>query len=179
MPMFTGAFVIFLVLAAMISGCSSTLHPRPGYTVPPVPTAAYTETAAADFSLVDMDGQEIRLSDLYGKPVVLKFWLFDGTVDSEALPAVQRAYESCGEDIVFLSVPICGESDSPLDNAYEALRQKGYSFPIYFDRNGAAAGLYGTGGGPATVFIDRDGFIAASSHGEIDEEAFLFGLKLL
>ena len=92
---------------------------------------------------------------------------------------MQRAYESCGEDIVFLSVPICGESDSPLDNAYEALRQKGYSFPIYFDRNGATAGLYGTGGGPATVFIDRDGFIAASSHGEIDEEAFLFGLKLL
>ena len=33
--------------------------------------------AAADFTLSDLDGREVRLADLRGSPVLLAFWAVD------------------------------------------------------------------------------------------------------
>lgn len=167
------------IFSSLMCACSNSLRPRPGQTVPPVTTAAYTETAAADISVMDSDGRPVLLSDYLGTPVLLKFWASWNTRSTDELPALQRAYNLYGEDIAFLIVNVTDGTRETQQSAQAFLNEQGYTFPVLFDHDGAAALTYGAGERPVTVFIDADGFIVTLSQGEIAEDALLFGLRLL
>lgn len=157
----------------LLCGCSPTLRGRPNVTVPPIATAAYSETLAADIRLTDTDGNTVSLLDYLGKPVLLQFWPDGNGLTEAELDMMQRAYESNGENIIFLLV--CPEPPMP-PNAFS---ERGLLPLLYFDPEQTAAEIYNAKQTPATIFIDADGFIAAQSEGSISEDALLFGLKLL
>lgn len=165
-----GILCCFAAALLLPCGCSSSLRTRPGVTVPPVATAAYTETPAADIRLTDINGNEVFLFDHLGTPVLLQFWTND-EISEEELSAMQRAYAARGEEIVFLLV-----CPTPFP---DLLSEKGFSELLYFDPDGSAAAAYGIGSSCATIFIDADGFIATQSIGPLSEDALLFGLQLL
>ena len=95
------------------------------------------------------------------------------------MPALQRAYEAYGEDIVFLVINMTDGNRETRATADAYVREQGFTFPVLYDLDGSAAAVYGAGEAPATIFIDADGFIVTRSAGTIDEETLLFGLKLL
>lgn len=72
---------------------------------------------APDFSLMDMYGAEISLSDYRGRLVLLHFWAAYSNACQQDLPALsrlQRKYQD-EHDLVFISVSLDGDEPSWLD----------------------------------------------------------------
>ena len=59
---------------------------------------------APDFTATDVNGNTVRLNDFRGQPVLLKFWSPECPPCVSEVPDFQEAYESLGDETVFLTV---------------------------------------------------------------------------
>ena len=135
------------------------------------------EELAKDFTVYDADGNEVRLSDFIGKPIVLNFWAsWCGPCKSE-MPEFNEKYLELGGEIQFLMVNLTA-SDS-IANANALLASNGYSFPVFYDTSTSAASAYGVQYIPMTVFIDRDGYVMATEVGAISAEKLEERIELI
>ncbi len=135
--------------------------PAPAAT--PAPTAARED--APDFTIYDADGKAVSLSDLAGKPVVVNMWTSWCSFCKSELPDFQKAYETYGSDVVFLMINLTG-SDTRED-ADALIQSKGYTFPVYYDLDGSAAGAFSVRSIPMSVFITADGKLADMAIGAV------------
>lgn len=126
------------------------------------------KVAAPDFTVFDMDGNEVKLSDFKGQLVIVNFWAtWCGPCRSE-MPGFEAVYREYGDKIVFMMVNLpSGETEKDI-SAF--VKKGGYTFPVYIDRNSSAAFTYGVNSVPATLMVDRDGFIAGTHVGAVDED---------
>jgi peroxiredoxin len=113
---------------------------------------------ARDFTLRDLDGNPVDLSDFRGKTVFLNFWATWCPPCVEELPdmvALNMAMR--GRDFVILAVS--------LDDGPDVVRQffGGVlpDFPIVMDDDGRIARQYGTFMYPETYVVDGDGRLRA------------------
>lgn len=115
---------------------------------------------APDFSLKDLDGKLIRLSDFRGKAVLVNFWATWCPPCRFEMPTLQRVYEKHRpHDFVVLAVDT-GERSSG-----ESMRiaAKGFAsslnltFPIVLDEGDQVANLYNLRAYPTSFFVDREG----------------------
>lgn len=134
---------------------------------------------APDFTVTDIDGNEVRLSDFKGKPVVLNFWAsWCGPCKSE-MPAFDTAYADMGEDVAFLLVNMTDGSRETVDTASAYVEEQGFQVPVYYDTEISAAIAYGVSSLPTTYFIDTDGFLVARAAGAIDGETLQKGIDMI
>ncbi|MBQ9234420.1 MAG: redoxin domain-containing protein [Lachnospiraceae bacterium] len=134
---------------------------------------------APDFKFLNMDGEEVHLSDYFGKPIVLNFWAtWCGPCQME-MPYFDTAYKQYGNDINFLIVDLTDGSRDTVESAKSFVNEKGFSFPIGFDTEYNGAYTYGVSSIPMTLFIDKDGVIQAYQIGTIDEGVLIEQLELL
>ena len=125
-----------------------------------------TGTPAPDFTALDMQGREARLSDYRGKVVLLNVWATWCPPCREEMPSMQRLFEAlAGTDFVILAVSIDareGEKD-PFGRDGGDLaafaKEMGLTFTILHDAEGRIQGTYQTTGVPETFLIGRDGLI--------------------
>lgn len=109
---------------------------------------------AIDFTLKDLEGNDVSLSDYEGKIVLLNFWAtWCGFCDLE-MPDLERLY-TVNEDVVVLGVNV-GED---LDLVKEYVDEKKISFPIVLDETTDIASDYLVSGLPTSYFIDENGMI--------------------
>ena len=111
---------------------------------------------AKDFTVYDIDGNPVKLSDFRGRPIVLNFWASDCYYCVQEMPDFQDAYEKYGDEVVFLMV--CHVRFGNRTPAYEMnfIDGNGYTFPVYFDTKQEAVSAYYISGIPQTFFIDRN-----------------------
>lgn len=117
-----------------------------------------------DIKIFDKDGNEIMLSDLSGKPIILNFWATWCGYCIQEMPDFEKAYKEYGEEIQFLIV----NTDDGIAKGESFIKDRGYSFPTYYDLEYSAAITYGITGIPRTIAIDKDGFIRYNRSGMID-----------
>lgn len=149
------------------------------------PTQATTEETenqerplAPDVTITDWDGKEVQLSAYFGKPMVLNFWAsWCGPCQSE-MPSFQKVYEELGDEVQFVMLNATGGRET-LDSAMEFIREKGYTFPVFFDVSGAAAYTYGARSLPTTMFIDAEGRFVTYAVGAIPEEILREGIRMI
>ena len=112
-----------------------------------------TKLKAPDFTLTDMEGNNVSLSDYKGNVIIINFWAtWCGTCKFE-IPDLIDLYKKYDGDVVVLGISLDYDGPTvvpPFANQY------GINYPVlYGDSN--IAGAYGNVTGiPTTFIIDRD-----------------------
>jgi thiol-disulfide isomerase/thioredoxin len=152
---------------------SDTAHSAPLTPQPrgnPFPLLPSPPLNAVNFSLVDLQNQPMRLSDLRGKTVVVNFWLLGCGPCMSEMPTLTELQKRHPKDLVVLGVNVDGIRDEdapdsiPADaDPTPAVRAKvselALNFPVAIDRQGTTIGTYDGSGVPLSVLIDADGKI--------------------
>ena len=123
-----------------------------------------------DFVVVDMQGEDVRLGDMIGEPIVLNFWTSWCAACRRAMPAFEGVYGEMGGEVRFMMVNMPDGWQETVEIATRYIEGNGYSFPVYFDVDGEARGAFGVRAVPTTVFIDRNGEISDTVMGVMSEE---------
>ena len=131
---------------------------------------------AEDFVAYDIDGNEVKLSDCYGKPIVLNFWSTWCNHCKIELPLFEKAYKE-NPDITFIMINITAADDIKL--VKELLEKNGYTFTVWLDSDVDATAKYGVSSIPATYFIDKNGNIVNHTVGEMDEATLEKRLEMI
>ncbi len=137
------------------------------------------EISAPDFTVVDMDGNSVSLSDFVGKPVVVNFWAsWCGPCKME-MPDFNEIYHEYGDEIVFMMVNMTDGGQETVKTAKDFINSQPYDFPVYFDVDMEAAIAYGVSAIPATYFVDADGNIGAYAVSMLDYETIEKGIEMI
>ena len=135
--------------------------------------------AAPDFTVYDIDGDAVSLSDFIGKPVIINFWAsWCGPCKME-MPEFEEKYEELGGDIQFLMVNLTDGNRETRETAISYIEESGYTFPVYFDTDQDAAYTYGVYSIPSTYFIGADGSAVAMAQGAIDGSILDQGISMI
>ena len=134
--------------------------------------------SAPDFTVVDADGNKVRLSDFFGKPIVLNFWASWCHYCKEEMPAFDAAYKEHPE-VTFLMVNVTDGRSETMESAKAYIRDGGFAFPVYYDTELDAASTYGASGLPMSVFIDADGNLVTYATGMLTAENLALGISMI
>lgn len=185
--------LITLIVLLAVLGVAGVLYPKLSAGMQPQQLAATPTTEAAtapeessqpaepetvpapDFTVLDWDGNEVNLSDYFGKPIVLNFWAHWCGPCQKEMPEFNAAYERLGGEVTFLMV----HEGAAVDDGKEKVLDGGYTFPVAFDVDGAAGGIYGVTAYPTTFFIDAEGNLQAYYMGAMDEDLLQQGIDLI
>ncbi|MBR3767857.1 MAG: TlpA family protein disulfide reductase [Clostridia bacterium] len=136
-------------------------------------TAQYP--AAQDIKIFDAESNEIKLSEFYGKPIILNFWATWCGYCIQEMPDFEEAYKNYGDDIHFLIV----NTDDGIKTGEAFIEKQGYTFPTYYDLEYSATITYGITGIPRTIAIDADGNIRYNRSGMLTAEALEDIIKMI
>lgn len=143
--------VVITIGLLVLPGCGLTAAPVVGCPAP-------------DFTLTDLDGNAVRLSDFRGKVVFLNFWATWCPPCRAEMPAMEELYrEYRDKGVVIIGVDL-GESRSSVKSFVE---ENGYSWTFVIDSTGEVARDYMVTGIPSSFFIDKDGIIRALQVGSM------------
>lgn len=126
---------------------------------------------APDFTLITLDGEEVKLSDYQGKKVILNFWATWCPPCKAEMPHMEQYYEKNAkkENVEILAVNLTSQDDGE-----KAVQQfvDGYelTFPILMDENGDVGDEYRAFTIPTTYMIDTNGLIQHKIVGPMNEE---------
>jgi len=138
-----------------------------------------TDYLAPDFTVVDAEGREYKLSDFRGKPVILNFWAsWCGPCKSE-MPDFEEVYLEYKDKLHFLIVNLTDGYQETMESAQKLITEKGYTFPVYFDTKMEAANAYYVYSIPQTFFIDKDGNLVAYAQSAISKEILYQGIDMI
>jgi peroxiredoxin len=119
-----------------------------------------------DFSLADLKGNEIRISQFRGKPVILNFWSIDCAPCKKEMPIFQKLVEKTKDEIDVVAVNM-GDSRKNVESFVNA---NGITFTILLDEDGRVADLFKVVAFPVTYIIDQDGIIQNHHTGQLTDD---------
>jgi len=126
---------------------------------------AKTPSPAPDFTLSDISGKPVKLSQFRGKAVILNFWsIWCGPCLAE-MPSLNKLYlEFQDKGLIVLAI-----AEDPAEKPVKSyIQEKGIAFPILMDKDRKVYLKYSLFGIPVTFLIDKKGLIAEKFIGERD-----------
>jgi thiol-disulfide isomerase/thioredoxin len=120
-------------------------------------SGAKLSKSAPDFTLVALDGTNMRLSDLRGKAVLLNFWATwcgPCKIEMPWFVELQNEYGSQGLQIIGVAM-----DDSGKDEIAKFAKQMGVNYPVLLGKEDVGDQYGGVPALPETFFISRDGKI--------------------
>ncbi|NIP26695.1 MAG: redoxin domain-containing protein, partial [Phycisphaerae bacterium] len=151
-----GAIILWRVVVPIIliiAGAWFIFRPSP-VTEPGAEAGASDNTAATnldpapavghpapDFTLNNLAGQEVSLSDFRGRPVIVNFWATWCGPCRVEMPHLQDSYEAHkDDDLVVLAVNLTKRDDPALIPDF--MNELGLSMPVVLDETGEVAETY-------------------------------------
>ena len=136
-------------------------------------------TLAPDFTVYDLEGNEVHLIDFFGKPIIVNFWAsWCGPCKME-MPDFDVAYNTYKDDIVFLMVNMTDGSRETVEVASQFIADSGYTFPVYYDTQYSAAITYSVASLPTSYFLNKKGELVAHAKGAIDADTLQRGIDMI
>ena len=125
---------------------------------PPTRFVAKPGLAAPNFTLKDLDGKEVKLSDLRDRIVVLVFWTSKSAPSLEALaPAADAVKEMNSPIVSFYTI----NPRQNLEEIRELLKTRSLDVPVLLDPGAKVTTNYGFNTVPQTLVINKEGIIHA------------------
>ena len=140
-----------------------------------------TQTAQTvpDFTVYDKEGNEVQLSDYFGKPIVLNFWAsWCGPCKME-MPEFNEMWEELEGNVQFLMVNVTDGQQETVDSASSYVESQGYTFPVFYDTTLQASLGYQAYSLPTTFFIDENGVGIAKATGSITKDQLQQGIEMI
>ena len=149
-------------------------------TVPPeVVGTDPSRIAAPDFTVYDGEGNPVKLSDYFGKPIILNFWAsWCGPCKME-MPDFHAKSKDLEGEVHFLMVNMTDGGRETVETAAAFIEEQGYTFPVFFDTSSEAAYTSGVYSLPTTYFIDADGYAVTMASGAINAETLQRGIDMI
>jgi peroxiredoxin len=167
----TLALAAAIAMTWSISAAHSPQAPSP--TAPKEPSYALIPTesrvAAPDFTLTDVSGRTLSLSQFKGKVVLLDFWAVHCGGCKVEIPwyvAFDKIYRDKG--LALIGIDMYGESP---DEVKAFMKEAQMNYPVAIG-NDALGDKFHVEAMPLTLLIDRSGRIAASHAGVVDKTQF-------
>ncbi len=133
---------------------------------------------APDFTVYNSAGEQVKLSDHIGRPVVLNFWASWCPPCREEMPYFETAHADMGGEVEFMMVNMTDGGRETVEVATNFITEGGYTFPILFDSDTEAAQAYTVLGVPMTMFINAEGELVHTVRGAVTEETLLEGIEI-
>jgi peroxiredoxin len=150
-----GACVLALVLAAGGCAAAGRLAREP----------AVVGAQATDFTLRDLDGRDVHLSDYGGQVVLLDFWATWCTPCAAELPHLERLYQERRND-GFVVLAIAMDGPESIAQVAPFARRYDLSFPVLLDDETRVVNVYDPKRvAPLSLLIDRRGLIVRVRNG--------------
>ena len=178
--------IVIAVSLALVIAAAAILYDQFGQdyapqqlSTQPSETGETQKMKAPDFTVYDAQGNEVHLYDFLGKPIIVNFWAsWCGPCQME-MPDFQDKYLELREDVQFLMVNMTDGMRETVQIASDFIREKGYTFPVYYDTASDAAITYGASSLPTTFFIDSEGYAIAQATGAIDAATLQRGIDMI
>ncbi len=120
---------------------------------------------APPFSLKTLNGSQLSLKDLKGKPILLKFWATWCPSCVEELSSMEKFSEGRRDQLSILMPAIDGEKEKRVQNV---VKKHKVTLPVLLDLNEKIARTYKVTFIPTVFLIDREGMIVGMIVGERD-----------
>ena len=130
---------------------------------------------APGFTVLDYEGNQVKLSDYIGKPIVLNFWATWCGYCKLEMPDFERARLE-NPDVLFLMVNATDGEYETVELAKAYIEENGYGFEVVFDTMDQAQSAYGISAYPTTYFIDEVGNLVAYARGAISYNTLMDGI---
>jgi thiol-disulfide isomerase/thioredoxin len=147
----------------------STVRILPAFFTGGLLVLAVGQTPRAELNLKSMDGQHVRLSDYRGKVVVLNFWATWCAPCAAEIPMLVQAEKYYNpKGVVFIAASV--DDRKSKKSVPNFVNRYSVGFPVWLDATTRDLSRLGMGAAvPATLFLDRQGRIAASVEGQMRE----------
>ncbi len=148
---------VVLMIPPAAAGCTASPPVSP-VTAPAPPEGIEIGNLAADFRLQDLNGQEVLLSSLRGRPVLLNFWASWCGPCREEMPFIQQVFEDkkwTDRGLMILAVNI-GENPATVA---KFMKDFDLTFTALTDTTQSVAKMYNIRSIPTTILIGKDGVI--------------------
>jgi thiol-disulfide isomerase/thioredoxin len=121
------------------------------------------EKQAPEWTLNDLAGKPVKLSDFKGKVVVMDFWGSWCPPCRAELPSFQAMHDKYRENknVVFLGMnwERPGEPEARMKAVTDFMANNKYTFPVIIDHDSVAVKAYEIPGFPTVFIIDSSGMI--------------------
>lgn len=154
------------IASALIAACGTT----------PEGPAPVVGRRAPEIALPSIEGGQLSLSALLGKPVVVNFFATWCVPCRKELPAFQeKAGQYADRGLSFLLVDM---QEDP-DDVATFLGDLGVTLPAVVDASGEVVKTYRVRALPTTFFVDRAGVVRFAQLGQLDPRALDDGISTI
>jgi peroxiredoxin len=114
--------------------------------------------------LSDLDGKQVNVIDMLGKPMVFVFWATWNSDSVDQMVALNSYYGEKGNVPAGLFV-LASQQGKVTVSSF--IKRGGYTLPIFTDESGAVGEALAVRNLPTTVFINAKGYIERSAVGSV------------
>ena len=153
--MYKNLLAAAVVILALLTACTSREK------------EAASPDAAPDFTLKDLSGKDVKLSDYKGRVVIIEFWATWCPPCRTSIPALEKlhkTYSSKGLTILAVSM-----DDGDWDRVRDFCKERNITYTVLQGTDQVST-KYTVRMIPTTYLVDRQGMIQKRYIGEMNEE---------
>ncbi len=129
------------------------------------PRVVAVGSVAPDFTLENMQGEKVNLSQYRGKVVIVNFWATWCPPCRTEMPSMEVLHETFKDDgLVLLAINV---EQSGAKVVSEFLKESPYSFPILLDEQNQTQNSYTVFQYPSSFIVDREGIVVKKLVGAV------------
>ena len=118
-------------------------------------TSISSNPIAPDFTLKDLEGKDVKLSDYKGKIVILNFWAVWCKYCKEEMPDLNELNKELEKDNEAVIITVDSQESPEIVKDY--ISSNNLNLKVLLDQDGSVTQTYGITGFPTTFIINRDG----------------------